>query len=107
MVLTESRWTIHRERVLMQLSWVRPCDLVGFVLQLLEVLTRCKLKARLTEARERMHKLFPLNEKLWIDWINDSMAAISTQEDVDALKQLFQQATQDYVSVNIWESYLQ
>lgn len=91
----------------MQLSWVRPCDLVGFVLQLLEVLTRCKLKARLTEARERMHKLFPLNEKLWIDWINDSMAAISTQEDVDALKQLFQQATQDYVSVNIWESYLQ
>lgn len=77
------------------------------LLQLLDTLKRCKLKARLSEARARMQQLFPLNEGLWLDWINDTMANISTQEDADAVKQLFQQATQDYVSVNIWESYLQ
>lgn len=54
-----------------------------------------------------MQKLFPLSEQLWLDWINDSMANISTAEDAEALKQLFQLATQDYMSVNIWESYLQ
>lgn len=54
-----------------------------------------------------MQKLFPLSEQLWLDWINDSMANISTAEDAAALKQLFQLATQDYMSVNIWESYLQ
>lgn len=76
-------------------------------LQLINTLRRCKLKARLSEARQRMQKLFPLNEHLWLDWINDSMASISTEADAEALKQLFQLATQDYVSVNIWESYLQ
>lgn len=54
-----------------------------------------------------MQKLFPLNEQLWLDWINDSMANISSEADAEALKQLFLLATQDYVSVNIWESYLQ
>jgi hypothetical protein len=77
------------------------------VLQLINTLRRCKLKARLSEARQRMQKLFPLNEQLWLDWINDSMASISTEADAEALKQLFQLATHDYVSVNIWESYLQ
>jgi hypothetical protein len=76
-------------------------------LQLIIVLKRCKLKARLSDARHRMRKLFPLSEQLWLDWINDSMANISTAEDAEALKQLFQLATQDYMSVNIWESYLQ
>lgn len=75
--------------------------------QLINLLRRCKLKARLSDARQRMQKLFPLTEQLWLDWINDSMANIGSTEDVEALKQLFQLATQDYVSVNIWESYLQ
>lgn len=76
-------------------------------MQLINTLKGCKLKARLSDARHRMQQLFPLNEQLWLDWINDTMANISSEEDAAALKQLFQLATQDYVSVNIWESYLQ
>jgi hypothetical protein len=76
-------------------------------LQLINTLRHCKLKTRLSDARQRMQKLFPLNEQLWLDWINDSMANISSEADAEALKQLFLLATQDYVSVNIWESYLQ
>jgi hypothetical protein len=77
------------------------------LLQLINTLRRCKLKTRLLDARQRMQKLFPLNEQLWLDWINDSMANISSEADAQALKQLFLLAMQDYVSVNIWESYLQ
>lgn len=78
-----------------------------YILQLINALKRCKLRARLAEARSRMQASFPLSETLWMEWINDSMAHITSAEDAQALKQLFQRATQDYVSVHIWESYLQ
>lgn len=54
-----------------------------------------------------MHELFPFNESQWMDWINDEMESISDQEDVQRIKKLFQLATQDYISVTIWESYLE
>eukprot|EP00878_Enallax_costatus_P019725 GHUV01020818.1.p1 GENE.GHUV01020818.1~~GHUV01020818.1.p1 ORF type:complete len:482 (+),score=163.78 GHUV01020818.1:194-1639(+) len=75
--------------------------------QLLELLKKYKLKARLRSARQRMHSLFPFNENQWMDWINDEMESISSPKDIDEIKQLFQVATQDYVSVTIWESYLE
>eukprot|EP00882_Tetradesmus_deserticola_P018726 GHRQ01020111.1.p1 GENE.GHRQ01020111.1~~GHRQ01020111.1.p1 ORF type:complete len:179 (+),score=84.90 GHRQ01020111.1:151-687(+) len=75
--------------------------------QLIQVLRKCKLRERLRQARQRMHDLFPFNENQWMDWINDEMAAISSQDDIDRIKALFQLAVQDYVSVPIWESYLE
>lgn len=77
------------------------------MMQLIAALKEARLKARLKAARERMQALFPLDEQLWLDWINDSMADMSDAGDVDYIKQLFQQAAQDYVSVSLLESYLQ
>lgn len=54
-----------------------------------------------------MHELFPFNESQWMDWINDEMDSISSQEDIDRIRMLFQLAVQDYISVAIWESYLE
>ncbi|KAF6257164.1 hypothetical protein COO60DRAFT_1271527 [Scenedesmus sp. NREL 46B-D3] len=75
--------------------------------QLIQVLRKCKLRERLRQARQRMHDLFPFNENQWMDWINDEMAAISSQDDIERIKALFQLAVQDYISVPIWESYLE
>lgn len=33
--------------------------------QYIEVLRRCKMGARLREARQAMHDVFPLTEQLW------------------------------------------
>lgn len=77
------------------------------LLQLIELLRKCKLKARLRDARQRMHGLFPFNETQWMDWINDEMDGIATAEDVEAIKGLFQAAVQDYLSATLWESYLE
>lgn len=82
-------------------------NLSVLLLQLLELLRKCKLRARLRSARQRMHGLFPFNETQWMDWVNDEMETISSQEDIDRIKQLFQLATQDYMTVTIWESYLE
>ncbi|WIA33569.1 hypothetical protein OEZ86_006693 [Tetradesmus obliquus] len=75
--------------------------------QLIQLLRKCKLRERLRQARQLMHDLFPFNESQWMDWINDEMAAISSQDDIDRIKALFQVAVQDYISVPLWESYLE
>lgn len=77
------------------------------MLQLIDVLRTAKLKERLRTARQRMHALFPFNETQWMDWINDEMDGISSNDDVEQIKQMFQLAMDDYVSVSLWESYLE
>ncbi|KFM22470.1 Squamous cell carcinoma antigen recognized by T-cells 3 [Auxenochlorella protothecoides] len=68
---------------------------------------RCGLQAKLKDAREAMHSLFPLGEGIWLEWLKDEVAAFesgsATREDVTRLHEL---AVQDYLSVNIWLSYL-
>lgn len=81
--------------------------LLNTPMQLIQVLRKCKLRERLRQARQRMHDLFPFNESQWMDWINDEMAAISSQDDIDRIKALFHVAVQDYISVPLWESYLE
>eukprot|EP00775_Hariotina_reticulata_P001716 gene1716-2059_t len=76
-------------------------------IQLIDVLRTAKLKERLRTARQRMHALFPFNETQWMDWINDEMDGISSNQDVEQIKQMFQLAMDDYVSVSLWESYLE
>jgi hypothetical protein len=77
------------------------------MVQLIEVLRTAKLKERLRAARQRMHALFPFNETQWLDWINDEMDSISSNEDIEQIKHMFQLAMDDYVSVSLWESYLE
>jgi hypothetical protein len=76
-------------------------------LQYLECLRNCKLHARLREAHERMRSLFPLSEHLWTEWVNDELSQVKDADDVDWIQALFAKATQDYLSVNLWCSYLE
>jgi squamous cell carcinoma antigen recognized by T-cells 3 len=76
-------------------------------LQLITLLRKCKLRARLRAARERMHGLFPFNEQQWMDWINDEMDSLTEPEDVSRVRGLFEAAVEEYLSVTLWESYLE
>lgn len=75
--------------------------------QYIEVLRRCKLHARLRAAHEAMSALFPLSEQLWTEWVNDELAQVSSGEDIQRIEALFEKATKDYMSVNLWCSYLE
>lgn len=77
------------------------------LLQLIAALKQARLHVRLRAARERMQGLFPLDESMWLDWVNDSMASMADSGDVDYIKQLFQLAAQDYLSVTLLASHLQ
>lgn len=54
-----------------------------------------------------MQSLFPLGEGIWLEWLRDEVAALesstSTPEEVTRLHEL---ALQDYLSVDVWLSYL-
>ena len=40
-------------------------------MQYISLLRKNRLKQRLRHARERMHKLFPLTEQQWLEWVHD------------------------------------
>lgn len=51
-----------------------------------------------------MAERFPLTETLWVEWLEDELAAGTT--DFSYMQSLFKRATEDYLSVAVWESYL-
>ncbi|KAL4424967.1 hypothetical protein ABPG77_002852 [Micractinium sp. CCAP 211/92] len=75
--------------------------------QYIEVLRRCKMGARLREARQAMHAAFPLTEQLWFDWLSDEIEVISDADDVARVLALMEEAVQDYLSVPLWAQYLE
>ncbi|KAK9853378.1 hypothetical protein WJX84_010588 [Apatococcus fuscideae] len=72
-------------------------------LQYIELLRRSKLTAKLRAARTAMQERFPLTETLWLEWLEDEVAAGTDFADMQSL---YKKATKDYLSVAIWESYL-
>ena len=72
-------------------------------MQYIELLRSARLATKLRTARTAMQDKFPLTEALWLDWLNDESAAGS---DWEYMQGLFNKATQDYLSVSIWENYL-
>ncbi|XP_062501292.1 squamous cell carcinoma antigen recognized by T-cells 3-like [Corticium candelabrum] len=60
---------------------------------------------KLRQARERMRKLFPLSEDLWLQWIGDETLFNSTAVDKDFVKGLYDSAVSDYLSVRVWLEY--
>lgn len=75
-------------------------------LQFIDVLRRCKMRERLREARATMHRLFPLSESLWLDWVGDELEGVAGEEDIPRLEQLMEKAVGDYLSVPLWLQYL-
>jgi len=45
-------------------------------MQYIGLLRQAKLRARLRSAYERMASLFPLTERLWVDWVNDELEQV-------------------------------
>ena len=64
------------------------------------------MKARLALARQAMHSRFPLAEPLWIEWLDDEIAASTTEERHRKTEQLFGLAVQEYLSIPLWAKYI-
>ena len=72
---------------------------LDFISQI-ETCKKANDKQLLRNTREQMTSNFPMNSKLWLDWIKD--------ESIDPvyLSNLFKLATVDYLSVDIWKSFI-
>lgn len=75
--------------------------------EFIAVLRRCKMMERLRDARQNMHQHFPLNERMWLEWLEDESSAAATVEDVRSLERLLQESHDDYLSVSLWKEHLQ
>ena len=73
------------------------------MLQLIDVLRKAKMTTKLRAARQGMHARFPLSPELWLQWLEDEENA---KADFTYLGSLYKLATEDYLSVQIWEKYL-
>lgn len=82
-------------------------DLAELVLQYIGVLRKCKLREKLRTAREAMHEHYPLTEQLWLEWLQDETSSAHSAASKKQIDQLFQKAVQDYLSVPIWQAYIE
>ncbi|CAO3599482.1 unnamed protein product [Absidia cylindrospora] len=73
----------------------------------IEALKLADLPEQLEAAREAMHNVYPLTEKLWLEWIDNVKKEPSTEERDLKLRRLYQEADQDYLSIPIWQSYVE
>ncbi|KAI8643790.1 hypothetical protein BD408DRAFT_414217 [Parasitella parasitica] len=71
----------------------------------IELLNQLDLQEQLEEARLAMHDIYPLTERLWLDWINDAKKDTSVEGQTKLLS-LYNLAEQDYLSINIWKDYV-
>jgi hypothetical protein len=76
-------------------------------LQYISLLRKWKMKARVKSARQAMYARFPLAETLWREWLDDEIDVATSPAGATEVEHLFQQAVQDYLSINLWAKYLQ
>ncbi len=75
---------------------------------LVGVLRRCGVHERLAEARRAMAERFPLEERLWLEWLEDEAGgAGGAAAPRERLAALFEAAVGDYLSVPVWLRYLE
>eukprot|EP00193_Tetraselmis_chui_P021607 CAMPEP_0177787056 /NCGR_PEP_ID=MMETSP0491_2-20121128/21264_1 /TAXON_ID=63592 /ORGANISM="Tetraselmis chuii, Strain PLY429" /LENGTH=855 /DNA_ID=CAMNT_0019308331 /DNA_START=131 /DNA_END=2698 /DNA_ORIENTATION=- len=88
----------------------------------IELLRKVKLARRLRSARQALRELFPLSLEMWQQWIEDESAALKergvgkegedsdddeeVEEDKELLVELYEAATAEYLSVELWLSFL-
>ncbi|XP_030753362.1 squamous cell carcinoma antigen recognized by T-cells 3 [Sitophilus oryzae] len=61
----------------------------------------------LRAAYKRFHEYFPLTPNLWLDWIKTEISLVTTPEQQKGIFKLFDEATEDYLSVDLWIEYAQ
>ncbi|OLL25850.1 C-1-tetrahydrofolate synthase, cytoplasmic, partial [Neolecta irregularis DAH-3] len=64
------------------------------------------LADKLQDARETMTAFHPMSEENWLDWLSDAAQAALTTDDKLELLQLHARSVQDYMSIRLWEKYL-
>ncbi|CAO3625441.1 unnamed protein product [Cunninghamella echinulata] len=74
-------------------------------IKLIDLLKQVEMNEQLESAREAMHDIYPLSEQMWLDWINDTKKEADTEEGESKLRNLYEEAEKDYLSIPIWESY--
>ncbi|KAF9161634.1 RNA-binding protein 4F [Actinomortierella ambigua] len=73
-----------------------------------ELITLLKKQGMLDElraTRRKMSTIYPLSEELWMSWIQDEMKLADSDEESQAVINLFKKATTDYLSVPIWVAF--
>ncbi|KAI1312652.1 Squamous cell carcinoma antigen recognized by T-cells 3 [Mortierella claussenii] len=75
-------------------------------IQLIVLLKGTDMFEQLRSAREKMSATFPLTEELWLSWIQDESNMAASEEEKKHVLKLYERATSDYLSINIWKSYL-
>lgn len=76
----------------------------------LELIKVCKESGELEElrtARETFAKIFPLTEKLWMEWIADETSLTESDEEHEKLVELYETALGDYLCPDLWLNYCQ
>jgi len=76
----------------------------------LELIKVCKESGELDElrtARETFAKIFPLTEKLWMEWIADETSLTESEEEHEKLVELYETALGDYLCPDLWLNYCQ
>ncbi|XP_070619436.1 squamous cell carcinoma antigen recognized by T-cells 3 [Erythrolamprus reginae] len=74
---------------------------------LIKILRREKKLCTLHAARQRMSKVFPLTEDLWLTWLKDEIARAEEDSDREKIYELFERAVKDYLCPNVWLEYAQ
>ncbi|EPX71356.1 RNA-binding protein Prp24 [Schizosaccharomyces octosporus yFS286] len=91
---------------LLEFTLQYPYNYEGHV-KLVEELKRHGLKEDLHAARERFQSLFPLSEDIWIEYLEDEKAVCNTLKDYERIVGLFEKAVTDYLSIRLWQLYLE
>ncbi|ODQ54656.1 hypothetical protein SAICODRAFT_77260, partial [Saitoella complicata NRRL Y-17804] len=64
------------------------------------------LADELKSARESLHAYFPLTEQQWLEWLSDAKATMTVEEENVHVLELYERAVQDFLSVQLWEEYM-
>lgn len=73
----------------------------------LETLRRCGMKEKLRDARYALNAVLPLNEAMWLEWVQDESEAVACAADVVKLEELLQKSHCDCVSVSLWKEHIE
>ncbi|KAI8603478.1 hypothetical protein EDD21DRAFT_30438 [Dissophora ornata] len=74
--------------------------------QIIVLLKGAVMLEELRAAREAMSSAYPLSEELWLEWIGDETNLATSEDEKKHVLELYGRATSDYLSINIWKSYV-
>ena len=75
--------------------------------RLIEVLSQAGELEDLRRTRETFAKYYPLSPELWLAWLADEQRLASSPEEKAKVNALFEKATTDYNSVQVWCEFCQ